>query len=152
MSADIVNLDSGYITITNNVTKTNSPNPAIYNGNWAVGGTLGINGTLATGTKNYVSQATSITSPVTVNGTSGYVITYSTSLAANNSNIFTVNNNVCTATSLVFLSVIGFSGSSINLPVVAANVVNNGSFEIAVNNVTATAYSGTITIAFLIIN
>jgi len=152
MSADIVNLDNGYITITNNATKFNSLLPVTYQGNWAVGGVLGINGTLATGTKNFVSQSTSITTSVTVNGTSGYIITFSQSLAANDSNIFTVNNNVCTSTSLVFLSIIGFSGSSINLPVVSANVVNNGSFEISVNNVTATAYSGSITIAFLIIN
>lgn len=147
-----IHLDNGIFTLTNKVTKSNATTAATYSGNLAVGGVLGINGTLATGTKNNVTQATSITTGVTVNGSSGTIITFNGTYAANSANTFTVTNNICTSTSLVFLSILQFSGTAANLPVVSSSSIANGSFVISVNNVTAAAYSGTITIAYLVIN
>lgn len=144
-------LDSGIFTITNKVIKQNATNAATYSGNLSVGGALGINGTLSTSTKNNVTQITSITTDVTVNGTSGIITTYDGTYAANTAITFIVNNNIITNTSLVFLNIFGFTGNAVNLPVVSCGVFN-GYIELYLNNVTAAAYSGSILISYLIIN
>lgn len=147
-----IHLDNDYIALTGGVTKFNVTSTTIYSGNYTIGGVLSINGTLATGTKNNFTQTTSITTSVTVNGTSGYIITYNQNLSATTANTFTVNNSTCTSTSLVFLSILQFSSTAANLPVISSSFVSNGSFVVSVNNVTATAYSKTITKAYLVIN
>lgn len=101
--------------------------------------------------KYSVTQATSISTGVTITAGGGTIITVATTLAAGASaSSFTVTNNFVKSTSLIFTSCLqGASGSA-----VVANVSNitNGSFDITLTNAGGTTTgSAAVTIQFLVI-
>ena len=59
-SYDILNLDNGYFTLTDRVTKSNATSAVTYKGNFSITGVTGL-GTSLTGTAGNVTQSTSIT-------------------------------------------------------------------------------------------
>lgn len=102
-----------------------------------------------------VSQATSITTAVTDNKVSGIITTVSSTLAANATATFTVNNSLVTASSRVYASVVSYSGTyaTNGLPCVNVGSIASGSFAIQLFNAHGTnALSGTVSISFLVVN
>lgn len=95
-----------------------------------------------------VTQATNITTAVTLNALCGSVTTVSSNLAGAGTTAFTVNNSLVKTTSKVFVSLV-YNGTGI--PVVTVQSVANGSFVVEINNAAAaTALNSTLTINFLI--
>jgi hypothetical protein len=83
--------------------------------------------------KDTVSQETSITTDVTSNASAGVVTTFTTGiLATGNSVSFTVNNSWCSPTSIVHVSVNGYTSGPVLVTTVSA--VANGSFVIVLAN------------------
>ena len=157
MSSDIVNIDNGYFTLTDRVTKSNATSAVTYPGNFSVSGALGITGTLS-GSKANWAQPNSLTYQVSTAGTFGIISTVneSTLLAASSSATFTVINSTVTSTSIVFINlqsyVTGVYGTN-GFPVINVQSVSNGSFQVTVSNVHATnALSGQLVFSYLIIN
>ena len=96
-----------------------------------------------------VTQATSITTAVTLNALVGSVTTVSSTLAGAGTTAFTVNNTTVKSTSKVFVSLV-YSGAGI--PVVTVQSVANGSFVVEINNAAAaTALNAVLTINFIIL-
>ena len=104
-----------------------------------------------TGAGSTVTQTTNRATAVTINALSGQITTDSTSLAAEASAKFTVNNTYVDATDVV---VVNFSGAvGLNTDVVVSDVATD-SFELTVvnNNAAAgTAETGAIVINFAVI-
>ena len=94
-----------------------------------------------------VTQATSITTAVTLNALCGSVTTVSSTLAGAGTTAFTVNNSLVKTTSKVFVSLV-YNGTGI--PVVTVQSIANGSFVVEINNAAATALNSTLTINFLV--
>lgn len=95
-----------------------------------------------------VTQATSITTAVTLDALCGSVTTVSSTLAGAATTAFTVNNSLVKTTSKVFVSLV-YNGTGI--PVVTVQSVANGNFVVEINNAAAsTALNSTLTINFLI--
>lgn len=101
-------------------------------------------------TNQTVTQATSITTAVTLNYINGVITTVSATTAGAATSTFTVNNSKVLSTSIVNASIIGYSGTftTNGLPVVAVSAVTNGSFKINIMNCHATnALAGTLKIS-----
>lgn len=101
-------------------------------------------------TNQTVTQATSITTAVTLNYVNGVITTVSATTAGAATSTFTVNNSKVLSTSIVNASIIGYSGTftTNGLPVVAVSAVANGSFKINIMNCHATnALAGTLKIS-----
>jgi hypothetical protein len=99
-----------------------------------------------------VTQATSRTTGVTINASSGQITTNTTSLAAEASAAFTVTNSFVSANDIIVLS--QKSGSNSGDTDVYVSTVAAGSFQITVanNNVAAgTAETGAIIISFAVV-
>ncbi len=95
-----------------------------------------------------VTQATSITTAVTLDALCGSVTTVSSTLAGAATTAFTVNNSLVKTTSKVFLTLV-YDGAGI--PVVTVQRMFNGSFIVEINNAAAaTALNNTLTINFLV--
>jgi hypothetical protein len=95
-----------------------------------------------------VTQATNITTAVTLNALCGSVTTVSSTLAGAGTTAFTVNNSLVKTTSKVFVSLV-YNGTGI--PVVTVQSVANGSFVVEINNAAAaTVLNSTLTINFLV--
>lgn len=83
--------------------------------------------------KGTVTQTTNITTSVTLNKAAGVITTVSSTLAANTSATFTVNNSVVKADSVVLGNVVNYGGTGS----VTAHVhsVAAGSFSVVLRNV-----------------
>lgn len=96
-----------------------------------------------------VTQATSITTAVTANGSSGVITTVSSTTTPNSTDSFTVNNSACTSTSVVVASLCGYTGSNLP-PIVTVSGVSNGSFTVNVTNINSTfSLNGVLSISFV---
>lgn len=102
--------------------------------------------------KGTVTQATSITTGVTLDKPAGAITTVSTTLAAGASagGVFTLTNSYITASSVILTNCLqGATGSSVNALV---SNITNGSCDILLTNVGGTTTgAATITIHFLVI-
>lgn len=112
------------------------------------GATSGIG--YSTGAGGTVTQATDRTTAVTLNRTSGSIVTNNTSLAALASASFTVNNSTVLVNDVVVVSI--RSGQTNIKTTVRVTAVTTGTFQITVdNNDAVTAETTAITINFAII-
>lgn len=103
-----------------------------------------------------VAQATSITTAVTGNSTVLSITTQAATAAAGASQTFTVNNNLVTAASKIFVEVNSYAGTftTNGIPVLNVdNIVAGTSFDIVISNAhSANALNGVLVIKVLIIN
>lgn len=124
-------------------------------GNGATGGVNLSSGTAGiTLSKDTVTQATSITTAVTSNSAAGLITTQSASTAAEAAETFTVNNDRVLATSGVEVWIQSYAGtySTNGLPVVNANAVAAGSFNVILFNAHSTAaLSGALVIGYRVL-
>lgn len=98
-----------------------------------------------------VTQATSITTAVTVNALNGIITTVSSTLAAATATFFTVNNSDVLATSKIIVS-LEYDEAATGFPVVRVADVAAGSFKVVLTNVSAAAaLNNVVKIHFLII-
>lgn len=103
-----------------------------------------------TGAGGTVTQATSITTGVEVNKVAGNVITVSSTLAAGAEATFQVTNSTVASTDVVIANL--GSTSSAGTPVVFVTAVADGSFDITISNLHASAaLDNTLTINFAVI-
>lgn len=105
-------------------------------------------------TKGSVTQATSITTGVTLNSPSGTITTVALTTAANTAEApFTVTNSYVKADSVIVANVIAYGGSTVinDLPMIYIDKVVAGSFKVIVGNGGAGTLDGTVTIAFAIL-
>jgi hypothetical protein len=102
-------------------------------------------------TKGIVTQASSITTAVTLNQPAGDVVTVSlTTALSTTAGQFTVNNIFVKADSVILASVNDYTGST-GFPAILVDDVVAGSFKITVRNIdTAAALNGIVTIGFAI--
>ena len=99
-----------------------------------------------------VTQATSITTGVTVNAASGVITTVSSTLGALTATSFTVTNSAVVAGSAVVASVENYGGTYVTngIPIVNVSTVGAGSFVVEIVNVHPTnALAGVLKIAFV---
>lgn len=96
-----------------------------------------------------VTQVTNLTTPVTINSGSGVITTVSATTPALSTQSFTVNNSVVSATSVIVVSIVGYTGSTIP-PIVTVSDVASGSFVIKVTNIDSLLpLDGVIKISFI---
>lgn len=114
-----------------------------------------VNAAIVTSTRNTVTQTGTITSPVTINGTSGIITTIIGGIIRDDTNTaFTVNNSCVTASSVVIVTCTqpGFNPSGGGFIYTVSNVIS-GSFQInmqAVNISVLHIFSSTWKFTFLI--
>lgn len=97
-----------------------------------------------------VTQATSITTGVTLSTMSGQITTVSTTLAAGSDATFQVTNTKVAATDVVVAHLA--STSSAGTPVVVVSAVAAGSFDLTITNLhAANALNNTLTINFAVL-
>ena len=82
--------------------------------------------------KSNVSQLTSTTTPVTINTGCGIITAFHSSLAANSSVNFTVNNTSIKAGSIIICKVSDYTGTGI--PITRCGNILDNSFSITVSN------------------
>lgn len=110
-----------------------------------------LNASKLTLTKGSVTQITNITTPVTLNASAGYITTVSSTLAANGSATFTVNNTNARSDSCIVANVSNYSGTT-GVPVITVDNPVNNAFSITVTNVSdSAALNGTIKISFIVV-
>jgi hypothetical protein len=87
-----------------------------------------------------VTQATSITTGVTLNARKGLITTFTPSTAAVTATIFTVTNSFATTTSNIEAYVVSYGGTlgTNGVPLVMVKARAAGSFDIAIYNTDAT--------------
>jgi len=108
--------------------------------------------TLSAGT---VTQATSITTGVTLNATQGIITTVSATTAGLATSTFTLTNNLITATSNIHVYLIDYAGTwqTNGVPYVVGQTRAAGSIAVNISNLHAiNALSGVLKIGFQIIN
>jgi hypothetical protein len=101
-----------------------------------------------------VTQATSVTTAVTINAVSGIITTFSQSAAAEVTVAFTVNNSDVAATDKVIACITNYAGTfgTNGIPVISVGTVADGSFVVRVSNThSANALSGAIKISFVVL-
>lgn len=104
--------------------------------------------------KANVSQATSITTGVTANGSSGIITTQAASTAANGASTFTLTNSAIKAESIVFAHIVAYSGTyaTNGTPTIAVDTIADGSCDIVImNGAAVNALAGTFQIAFAVL-
>jgi len=86
--------------------------------------------------KATVTQATAITSGVTLNSPAGVITTFSSAnlLSTNGNASFSVNNSFVNSDSLVLGNIVNYAGST-GAPVARVQGVTNGSFSVVIRNV-----------------
>lgn len=104
---------------------------------------------LKVGPGGTVTQATSKSTAVSVNGLCGQITTHNASLGATTSVAFTVNNGNVAANSVVVASIA--SGATVNSYSLTVDAVAAGSFRLSLRNYTAGALGEAIVINFSII-
>jgi hypothetical protein len=141
----------GVDTLTVNAVTT-FVNAASFNGNITLGNAA--TDTITT-TKGTVTQATNITTGVTLNATNGRITTQAATAAAGASQTFTVSNNLVSAGSVILLTIQDYAGTftTNGIPIVNVdNVVADTSFDIVVSNGhSANALNGALIIGFLVL-
>jgi len=95
-----------------------------------------------------VTQATSITTAVTLNKRSGIVTTVSSTLAANAEAEFTVNNSFVESNSVIILTGLYNGDSHVSLNVKS---VADGSFVVVLANSGGAALNATVGVQFLVL-
>jgi hypothetical protein len=115
-----------------------------YTDNLLVSGT-GLVG-YTTGAGGTVTQITSKATAVTLNKSTGQVVTHNASLASNVSVVFTLNNSIISATDIVTPNVLGGSGNYIAQTVNIA--AGGGGVNIRLTNISAGPLSEAVTINF----
>jgi len=95
-----------------------------------------------------VTQATSITTAVTLNKRSGIVTTVSSTLAANAEAEFTVNNSFVESDSVIILTGLYDGNSHVSLNVKS---VADGSFVVVLANSGGAALNATVGVQFLVL-
>jgi len=102
-------------------------------------------------TKGVVTQATSVTTAVTINQPAGDIITFAQTAAASTTvAAFTVNNSFVKADSIILANIVDYLGTT-GFPVILVDAVAAGSFTISVRNVdTAAALNGAVNIGFAV--
>ena len=111
-------------------------------------------GKMAFSTIASVTQATDITTGVTANGNAGVITTQAASAAASASDTFTVTNSSVTASSVILLQIMDYSGTlgTNGAPIVYGANVAAGSFDIVLYNAdAANALAGTFDIGYQVI-
>lgn len=101
-----------------------------------------------------VTQATSVTTAVTINAVSGVITTFSQSAAADATVSFTVNNSTVESTDKILATITNYAGaySTNGIPIVSVGTIASGSFVINVSNVHASnALSGALKISFVVL-
>lgn len=98
--------------------------------------------------QSLVTQATSISTAVTANNSSGVITTVSATTAAGSTDSFTVNNTTTTATSAVLVTLCDYTGTT-TPPVLTVSSVSNGSFIVNITNYASSALDGVLKISFL---
>lgn len=83
--------------------------------------------------KSTVSQATAITSGVTLNSPAGVITSVSSTLATSGNATFNVVNSFVNTNSIVLASVINYSGSD-GIPSVNVGAITQGSFNVTLRN------------------
>ena len=101
--------------------------------------------------KGVVTQATSLTTAVTLNQPAGEITTFSLASVAADTNVtFTVNNSYVKADSVILANINDWTGTT-GFPVILIDDVVAGSFKVTIRNVSSTAaLDGTINIGFAI--
>jgi hypothetical protein len=118
------------------------------------GGVLTMTGTSISLGDGTVTQATSVTTGVTLNASSGVITTFTQSAAAGATSTFTVTNSCCLATSVPLLTILNYAGTygTNGLPQVTVSAVSAGSFAITIVNCAPTnALSGALKIGFAVV-
>lgn len=101
--------------------------------------------------KGAVTQATSLTSGVTLHSPVGSITTISTSLETSGTLAFTCTNATVTANSYVFANILDYAGSN-GTPSVIVDNITRGSFAINVRNShPINPLNGTLKIGFLVV-
>ena len=96
-----------------------------------------------------VTQLSALTTAVTVNAHNGIITTVSSTLLGNSNAAFTVNNSKVTTASKILLTV---NHPGAGIPVLITEALTNGSFDIRIYNVSATAFNNILKISYLILD
>ena len=94
-----------------------------------------------------VTQATSKTTPVTLNKPCGRITTHNASVASDAAVFFTVNNSLVTEADTVIVT----GGAGVGNYEIGAKTGNNGNFVIVIRNISGAAQAEAIPINFAII-
>jgi hypothetical protein len=101
--------------------------------------------------KGSVTQATNLSTAVTLNSFVGTINTVSTTLATAGSSSFACNNSNVTPNSIVFATLQKYSGSN-GAPKINVSNITSGSFTVNVQNVHDTAaLNGVLTVGFMVV-
>jgi hypothetical protein len=98
-----------------------------------------------------IGQATSITTPVTVNALNGIISTVPSTLAGASKAFFTVNNSQVLSTSRVIVS-LEYEEQATGFPIVTVSDILAGSFKVVITNAAAaTPLNSAMRVHFIII-
>jgi hypothetical protein len=113
-------------------------------------GTTGVG--YATGAGGTVTQITSSSTGVTLSKICGTIVTVALTTAAGAHEVFTVTNTLVALTDVIVLSTTYVGGGSHGTPVLCANHVTAGTFDIIIANVdAANALNAAMTINFAVV-
>jgi len=101
--------------------------------------------------KATVTQATAITSGVTLNSPAGVITTVSSTLVTNGNASFSVSNSFVRADSVVLGNIVNYAGNQ-GAPFARVQGIDDGSFSVAIHNVADSgALNGAIKIGYSIV-
>jgi hypothetical protein len=98
--------------------------------------------------KGTVTQIGSTTTAVTLNASSGVITTFAQTLATGGKSIFTVNNSVVTASSVILVSAQYGAAAA---PLVYVSNTSAGSFEITITNPLGISMNALVKVNFFIL-
>jgi hypothetical protein len=98
-----------------------------------------------------VTQATSITTAVTLNTFNGVITTVSSTLAANATTFFTVNNSNVTAASRILVTA-QYDEAATGIVVLSVSDIAAGSFKVVISNGGNAALNNVVRVHFMILN
>jgi hypothetical protein len=98
-----------------------------------------------------VTQATSITTAVTLNTFNGVITTVSSTLAANAKTFFTVNNSNVTTASRIIVSA-EYDEAATGIVVLGVSDIAAGSFKVVISNGGNAALNDVVKVHFMVIN
>ena len=127
----------------------NSTGAYLQGGLLAEGDTEGVG--YGTGAGSTVTQATSITTGVTINKVCGTITTVSSTLGTGADATFTVTNSTVAATDVVIASIKSYGGTADGIPTVHVSATAAGSFDVNIRNQGATTLDAVIVINFAVI-
>ena len=104
-----------------------------------------------TGAGGTVTQATSITTGVTLSKPCGTITTVSSTLVAGADATFTVTNTLVAATDVIVANVKSYGGTADGIPVVNVTAVAAGSFDLNIRNTGAVTLDDTVVISFAVV-